>query len=49
MGMLRWPIFLTEGRIGRLAPRFWLDFLGVAVARHGARARYQRSPLAAIA
>jgi hypothetical protein len=28
MGMLDLPIFLEEGRGGRLAPPFWPDFLG---------------------
>ena len=47
-GMTDLPISL-EGRRGRLVPPFWPDFLGVAVRLHRARARYQRSPLAAIA
>jgi hypothetical protein len=45
-GHVTLPIFLTVGRGGWHAPPFWPDFL-VAVARHIARTRHRKSPLAA--
>jgi len=45
-----WPFadFPKRGVAGGLRLRLGRIFQGVAVARHRARARYQRSPLAAI-